>query len=72
MKLHSRLSTLMGEKRLSIQDVHQLTYLARTTVSNLYNDKTTRIDFETIEKLCSLFDCQIEDLLYLKNQVEEV
>lgn len=72
MKLHSRLSTLMGEKRLSIQDVHQETKLSRTTVSNLYNDKATRIDFETIEKLCTLFDCELGELLYLENCIKEI
>lgn len=71
MKLHSRLSTLMGGKRLSIQDVHQQTKLSRTTVSNLYNDKATRIDFETIEKLCTLFDCELGELLYLENHIKE-
>lgn len=65
MKIHSKLSTLMGERRLSIQDVHQQSKLARATISNLYNDKSTRIDFNTIIKLCSLLDCTIEELLFL-------
>lgn len=65
MKLHCRLSTLMGTQRLSIQDVHQKTNLSRTTISNLYNDKATRIDFYTIEKLCSLFCCEASELLYI-------
>lgn len=67
MTLHSRLSTLMGGKRFSIQKVHLQTNLSRTTVSNLYYDKATRIDFETIEKLCSLFDCELGELLFLEN-----
>ncbi|NME94421.1 helix-turn-helix transcriptional regulator [Clostridium cochlearium] len=65
MKLHCRLSTLMGEHRFSIQDVHERTKLSRTTVSNLYNDKATRINYKTIEKLCSLFDCGVAELLYI-------
>lgn len=65
-----RLSTLMGQARYSIQDVHNKTGLARSTVAQLYHDKATRIDFETIEKLCNLFDCSISDLLELEN-VEE-
>ena len=65
MKLHCRLSTLMGQHRLSIQNVHEKTKLSRTTISNLYNDKATRINYETIEKLCSLFECGIAELLCL-------
>ena len=62
-----RLSTLMGQARYSIQDVHNKTGLARSTVAQLYHDKATRIDFETIEKLCSLFDCNVAELLELEN-----
>ncbi len=65
MKLCCKLSTLMGEKRFSIQDVHEKTKLSRTTISNLYNDKAKRIDYETIEKLCVLFDCEVSELLCL-------
>ena len=65
-----RLSTLMGQARYSIQDVHNKTGLARSTVAQLYHDKATRIDFETIEKLCNLFDCSISDLLELENVKE--
>lgn len=62
MAVHCNLSTLMGKKRYSIQDVHNLTGLSRGTVSNLYNDKATRIDFDTLEKLCCLFACNASDL----------
>ena len=65
-----RLSTLMGQARYSIQDVHNKTGLARSTVAQLYHDKATRIDFETIEKLCSLFDCSVAELLELENNSE--
>ena len=71
MKLRCRLSTLMGRNRLSIQDVHEKTKLSRTTVSNLYNDKATRIDYETIQKLCLLFDCDVSELLYIDDCKEE-
>lgn len=54
--MHCQLSTLMGQARYSIQDVHKKTGLARSTVTQLYHDKATRIDFETIEKLCALFN----------------
>jgi len=63
MSVHSNLSTLMGSRRFTIKDVHEKTGLSRNTISNLYNDKATRIDFETIHKLCVLFDCGVEDLL---------
>lgn len=63
-----KLSTLMGQYRYSIQDVHNKTGLARSTVTQLYHDKATRIDFETIEKLCALFQCEITELLKLESK----
>ena len=57
------LSRLMGEHRMKIQDVCNATGLARNTVANLYNDKAKRIDYDTIEKLCLLFECKVGDLL---------
>lgn len=63
-----RLSTLMGKARYSIQDVHKKTGLSRSTVTQLYHDKATRIDFETMEKLCDLFDCDLNDLFRLEGK----
>lgn len=61
--LKCKLSILMGEKRLNIQDVHEKTKLSRNTITNLYHEKATRVDFNTIEKLCNLFECSVCDLL---------
>ena len=66
MQVKCKLSTLMGENRYSIKDVHDRTGLARGTISNLYNDRATRIDYETISKLCTLFGCGINDLLTIE------
>ena len=67
MQVKCNLSTLMGKNRYTIKDVHEKTGLARGTISNLYNDKATRIDFETIRRLCALFNCDIDALLSLDN-----
>lgn len=53
------LSKLMGIHKMSIQDVHEKTGLNRATISNLYHEKVNRIDLETMEKLCKLFNCQV-------------
>lgn len=62
MAVHCNLSTLMGKRRYSIQDVHKFTGLSRSNVSSLYNDRATRIDFDTLEKLCGLFKCNASEL----------
>ena len=63
MAVKCNLSTLMGAKKVNIQDVCDKTGLARNTVAFLYHEKVKRIDFETINKLCELFNCNTQDLL---------
>ena len=63
MAIRCKLSTLMGEKRYNIQDVYELSGLSRSTISNLYHDKMQRIDYETLNKLCELFKCTVDDLI---------
>ncbi len=57
------LSDLMGKHKLKIQDIADKTGLSRTTISNMYHEKISAISFETITKLCELFNCKIQDLI---------
>ncbi len=57
------LSRLMGERKLKIADVARETRLNRSTVTSLYNETAARVDLEAIERLCVLFQCQVDDLL---------
>lgn len=68
MKLKCNLSILMGRDKLSIQDVVNQTKLARNTVAGLYHETARRIDFETVTRLCELFQCGIADLFEIVNE----
>ena len=57
------LSRIMGEKRFTITEVARITGMSNTTISNLYNEKVKRLDFDTLEKLCKIFKCKVEDLI---------
>lgn len=71
MAIRCKLSVLMGEKRYNIQDVYERTGLSRGTISNLYHDKMQRIDYETLSKLCELFDCSVGDVLEFTKEKNE-
>ena len=62
MAVRCNLSTLMGAKRMTIQDLNDKTGLARNTISALYHDKARRIDYETINKLCEALECSSSEL----------
>lgn len=60
--IRCHLSRMMGERKMKIADVARETGLHRNTITLLYNETANRVDMETIEKLCKLFQCGIGDL----------
>lgn len=70
--LKVKLSDLMGKHKLTIAKLSELTSLSRPTISALYHEKVSRIDFETIEKLCKAFHCTVGDLIeYVPEPTED-
>lgn len=64
MKIKSRLSILMGEKKIrSINQLSQLTGITRPTLTRLYDDTGVAVEYETLVKLCTFFNCTVGDLL---------
>jgi putative transcriptional regulator len=61
--IKNRLSAILGERRLKMSDVARATQLARTTVFNFYHDRSKRIDYPVLDKLCAFLNCQPGDLL---------
>jgi len=53
---------MMGEHKMKVIDVARNTGLNRSTIARLYNETATRIDVETIDQLCKLFDCEVGEL----------
>ncbi|PAE90907.1 helix-turn-helix domain-containing protein [Shouchella clausii] len=64
MIVKNNLRVLMAKNKMNIKDVAEKTGLSRTTISKLYNEQSTTIAFETIYKLCKLFDVDVNDLIY--------
>lgn len=60
----------MGEQRKSIQKVADETGLSRSTLSCLYNNKVTRVDLNTLDKLCECLNCNPGDIIERKKNVE--
>lgn len=63
------LSRLMGEKKMNISDVARETGVNRGTITRLYHETAQRIELETIDRLCDLFECDVGELLeYVRGQ----
>ena len=70
MIVKNNLRVLMAKRKMNIKDVAEKTGLSRTTISKLYNEQSTTIAFETIYKLCTLFECSVDELIYI-DETEE-
>jgi putative transcriptional regulator len=60
--IQSRLSRLMGEKRVRIIDVARATGISRNMLSKLYYDRARRVDLVDVAKLCNYLNCSVGDL----------
>lgn len=61
----------MGAKKLKITDVVRDTGINRSTLTRLYHETTTRIDYETLEILCKYLECEVGDFLQLAEDQTE-
>lgn len=61
--IRCHLGRLMGEHKMKIIDVARETGLHRNTVTLLYKETASRIDLETLDRLCKLFRCEVGDIL---------
>lgn len=59
----NRVSRLLGERRESVADLARGTGLAYKTAHELYNDKSRRIDFDTLNRLCGYLGVGVGDIL---------
>lgn len=64
LKLHE----LLAKKEITLYRFCKDTKISYQQGSYLVKNKTNRIDFNTIEKICNYFDCKPSDFLNLKNQ----
>ncbi len=56
------LSRLMGERKLKVADVARAIDVHRNTITLLYDENATRVDLDTLNKLCIFFNCEVDDL----------
>lgn len=75
MPIRYRLAELMrtweqqhdeGPGSLTFRRLAQLVNLSPDTLNRIAKQKITRIDHETIEKLCAFFECHLAELIVLE------
>lgn len=57
------LAVLLAEKGLRVADLDRQSSIGKSTLHRMYNNKTTRIDFNTLNELCHVLDIEPGDLI---------
>lgn len=58
-----KLSKLMGEHKMNQKTLSNLTNIRPATISKMYYEESKRIDIRQLNSLCSVFNCEISELL---------
>ncbi len=58
---------------MKVADLIRVTGISKSTMHKIYNEQTSRIDFETMDKICEALNVEVGDLFtYVPNEsVEE-
>ncbi len=64
--IECKLSTLMGAQRKKISDVARATGISRTTLIELYYDRSKAVSFRVVELLCRYLNCTVGDLFVIE------
>lgn len=58
-----KLRELMWQKNISAVEIQKQTGIHATTISKIINGKHSNFRLDTVDKLCEVLDCRIQDLL---------
>lgn len=66
------LPVLLAERRLRVADLVRTTDISKSTLHRIYNDETTRIEFDTLSKLCEVLKVTPGDILkYVPDEISK-
>ncbi len=59
------LNQILDQKGISQNQLSKDTGISINTLRNLNHNRTSRISFDTLEKICNCLDCGVGDILSL-------
>ena len=65
------LPILLAERKMRVADLIRGTNINKTTLHKLYNGEQTRIDLDTIDRICNYLDIDVGDLFSFKKITHE-
>lgn len=67
-----KLSELLGKRRMTQQQLSQLTGIRPNTISDIYNEMCARLNIDHLDRICEVLECDISDLIeYIPNKIKK-
>lgn len=61
----------MGREKMTRKRLSELTGIRPNTIGDLYREDVKKIDLQTLDKICAVFNCSISDLIeYIPNDTQ--
>ena len=58
-----KLCELIGREKMTRKKLSELTGIRPNTIGDLYKEDVKKIDIQILDKICSVFNCSISDVL---------
>lgn len=68
MAIKIYLSELLGNKKMTQAELARKTGIRPNTINEIYWEMVDRINLEHIEKICSVLNCEVCDLIKIRNR----
>jgi putative transcriptional regulator len=69
--IKNNLSKILGERRMKQQELVDLSGVSYDTVSRIYHDRTSGIDFKVLDKFCGALNVSTSDILEFIDDSQE-
>ncbi|AEB29580.1 hypothetical protein CAR_c08870 [Carnobacterium sp. 17-4] len=68
--MENNFSRLVGERLLTISEIHVATGISRNQLTALYYRRTKGIQFETVKKLCDFLEIPMSELIEYQPEIK--
>ena len=58
-----KLCELMGREKMTRKKLSELTGIRPNTIGDLYREDVKKIDLQTLDKICEVFNCKVSDVI---------
>lgn len=70
--MKNNLSKLLGERLLKVSDINSNTGISKTTLTNLYYQRSTNVRLDTLQKICDYLKVPLSELIEYVPEESEV